>query len=291
MDPITAEFLRFTSTFDVFEWIGLSFLILIIGETIWDVVRGRRKIIGESSANFLIAVVNELLGLTVYGIVFILGLFVAAEPMPFSLPENTMTWALAVILADFTYYWMHRFEHEVRFFWAYHSVHHSSPEYNLTTALRLSWVEGLVEWVFFVPMLLLGFGPMQTLIAILVVVQYQTWIHTEKIGRLGWLDKIFNTPSTHRVHHGANPQYIDKNYGGIFIVWDRIFGTYEPEQEKVEYGLTKAINTINPVKVNFYEYGGILRDMRHARSLKEGIRYCFGRPGWKPEIKVEPKVN
>ena len=154
---------------------------------------------------------------------FILGLFVVEPFAPFSIPFTWWSWIAAVLVADLTYYWMHRIEHEVSFFWAYHSVHHSSPEFNLTTGLRLAWIEGLIEWLFFIPMIMMGFEVTQTIIAISIVVAYQTWIHTEKIDKLGWADRIFNTPSVHRVHHGSNAKYIDKNYGGILMVWDRMF--------------------------------------------------------------------
>ena len=187
--------------------------------------------------------------------------------------------------ADFTYYWMHRWEHEIRILWAHHSVHHSSPEFNLTTALRLAWIEGLIEWIFFVPMIVIGFDVAQTIIALAIGLAYQTWIHTEKIGRLGWLDKVLNTPSVHRVHHGANPSYLDKNYGGILIVWDRMFGTYQPEDQPVVYGLTKPIGTSNPITINFFEYAQIIKDLRRSRSWYEACGYLFKRPGWRPHAE------
>ena len=161
---------------------------------------------------------------------------------------------LALIAADITYYWMHRLEHEVRTLWAYHSVHHSSAELNLTTGLRLTWIKGVIEWLFFVPMILIGFSAIQTPITLSIVVLYQTWIHTEKIGKLGWADQIFNTPSVHRVHHGSNKEYHDKNYGGILMLWNRILGTYKMETEKVIYGITTPVGSCNPVVINFHEF-------------------------------------
>ncbi len=285
MDHIETSFNAFSSTFETLELIGLGFLILIIFETIWDYFSGVRKTMGETFANFSIAIGNILLERTIYGLVFILGLFVAKEFVPYSLPFTWWSWIMAIVVADFSYYWMHRLEHESRFFWAYHSVHHSSPEFNLTTGLRLAWIEGLIEWVFFVPMIILGFEVTQTIIALSIVVLYQTWIHTEKIDKLGWADNIFNTPSVHRVHHGSNPAYIDKNYGGILIVWDRIFGTYQAEEGKVIYGLTTAIETVNPFKVNVFEYIAILKDLRKSNSFQQTLCYLFKRPGWKPVEK------
>lgn len=286
MDPIETEFAAFSGAFQVLEIIGLIFLVAIISETVWDTITGDRKRFGETFANLAIALGNALLERTAYGLVFVVGLVLALPLAVFDMPATWWSWVLAVLIADFTYYWMHRWEHEVRILWAHHSVHHSSPEYNLTTALRLAWVEALVEWLFFVPMILMGFSVAQTIIAILIVVSYQTWIHTEKIGRLGWLDKVFNTPSVHRVHHGSNIQYIDKNYGGILIVWDRMFGTYEPEDETVVYGITKPVGSANPLVINFHEYGQILKDVRKARSLGEAIGYLFNRPGWQPKRLV-----
>ena len=283
MGLIESQFEAFSGTFVILELIGLIFLLLIVSETVWDYFTGKRKSLGESFTNFAISIGNILLERTAYGIVFVVGLYLASPFAFIEIPITWWSWVLAIIAADFTYYWMHRWEHEVRILWAHHSVHHSSPEYNLTTALRLAWVEGLIEWIFFVPMILIGFDLVQTIIGLSIVVAYQTWIHTEKIGKLGWLDKIFNTPSVHRVHHGSNSEYIDKNYGGILIIWDRMFGTYQAEEEKVVYGLTKPIGTKNPIKVNFHEYIEIAKDIKRSKSVKDVSGYVFKGPGWKPD--------
>lgn len=282
MEYIEARFSEFATTFAVLEVVGLVFLLAIVSETVWDFWARRRKGAGETLANFGIGIVNLLLERTVYGLVFVLGLFMVEPFALFSIPPAWWSWGLAILLADFTYYWMHRFEHEIRILWSYHSVHHSSPEFNLTTALRLAWVEGLIEWIFFIEMILLGFSAVQTIAALSVVVVYQTWIHTEKVGKLGWADRIFNTPSVHRVHHGCNGHYIDKNYGGILIIWDRLFGTYQAEDEKVVYGITKPLGTSNPIVINFAEFGQIVRDVWNAGSMRDAFTYIFGRPGWTP---------
>lgn len=282
MDPIETEFAAYSGTFQVLEIIGLIFLVAIISETVWDTLSGDRKRFGETFANFAIAIGSALLERTAYGLVFVVGLALAAPLAFFDVPTTWWSFGFALLVADFSYYWMHRWEHEIRILWAHHSVHHSSPEYNLTTALRLAWIEGLVEWLFFVPMILMGFSVAQTIVAILFVVSYQTWIHTEKIGRLGWLDKVLNTPSVHRVHHGSNTQYIDKNYGGILILWDRLFGTYAPEEETVVYGITKPLGSVNPLVINFHEYGQIFKDVRSANTLKDKLGYLIHRPGWQP---------
>ncbi|MEP3276529.1 MAG: sterol desaturase family protein [Stappiaceae bacterium] len=283
LDTLDLRFSAFGDILGILEIVGLVFLVLILSETTWDFLSGKRRRYHETLANFFIAFGYFLLERTVYGLVFVIGLLVGEQFALFSIPITWWSWILAVLVADFTYYWMHRMEHEIRLFWAHHSVHHSSPEFNLTTSLRLAWVEGLVEWIFLLPMILIGFDAVQTLIAFLIVVSYQTWIHTEKIGKLGWLDKILNTPSVHRVHHGSNEKYIDKNYGGVLIIWDRLFGTYQEEEEKVVYGVTEPINTSNPIRINFYEYGQIIRDIRRARTLREVMGFLFNRPGWKPD--------
>jgi sterol desaturase/sphingolipid hydroxylase (fatty acid hydroxylase superfamily) len=136
------------------------------------------------------------------------------------------TWLLALLAADFTYYWMHRLEHEHRILWASHSVHHSSNDYNLTVGFRLSLVEGFFEWAFLIPMILIGFSPFQAIVGLVLVAQYQHWVHTERVTKMGWLDEVFNTPSVHCVHQGSNRQYIDKNYGGILMIWDKLLSTY-----------------------------------------------------------------
>ena len=284
-----SRFNAFSETFEILELIGLIFLIAIVSEAMWDIFSGRRAK-GETFANFGIAIANHLLDRTLYGLVFILGLFIVEQFIPWKIPLTEWSWAIALILADLTYYWMHRWEHEIRILWSYHSVHHSSPEYNLTTSLRLAWIEGLIEWIFFVPMILLGFDVVQTLIALFVVVIYQTWIHTERIGRLGWADRIFNTPSVHRVHHGANPKYIDKNYGGILIIWDRLFGTYQAEQEPVIYGLTKQIGSINPIIINFYEVWQIAKDVMRSQRVSHALGYVFGKPGWHPSTIKRKRI-
>ncbi|WP_423907687.1 sterol desaturase family protein [Candidatus Spongiihabitans sp.] len=287
MNAIDAQFAAFADTFEALELIGLIFLLAIVSETLWDIFTGQRKKLGETFANFAIALGNHFLERTLYGLVFILGLFLIAPFAPFSIPITWWSWILALIAADLTYYWMHRWEHEIRILWAYHSVHHSSSEFNLTTGLRLAWVEGLIEWVFFVPMILLGVDVVQTIIALVIVVAYQTWIHTEKIGKLGWADRIFNTPSVHRVHHGSNKKYIDRNYGGILIVWDRLFGTYQAEEEKVVYGLAYRLGTSNPIMINLHEYWQIIKDARRSRNIHELFGYVFRPPGWKPKNHLQ----
>ncbi|WP_199185058.1 sterol desaturase family protein [Aquimarina sp. I32.4] len=150
---------------------------------------------------------SQLLEKTVFGSIGILCLLPFYHISPFEIPMNGWTWCIGLLLADFTYYWMHRLEHEHRILWANHSVHHSSENYNLTISMRLSIIESAIEWVFLIPMIIIGFTPFQTIVSLIFIAQYQTWIHTERIIKLGWLDEIFNTPSVHRVHHGSNKKY------------------------------------------------------------------------------------
>jgi sterol desaturase/sphingolipid hydroxylase (fatty acid hydroxylase superfamily) len=192
------------------------------------------------------------------------------------------TWPLLFLADDLAYYWFHRVHHEVRVFWASHVVHHSSEHYNLSTALRQTWTP-MTSLPFWAPLALLGFAPWMILLAQSWSLIYQFWIHTERIGRLpAPLERIINTPSHHRVHHGANEEYLDRNYGGILIVWDRIFGSFEPEGARVRYGLTSNIGTHHPIKVAFGEFAAIWRDVRRARTWRERAGYVFGGPGWQP---------
>jgi sterol desaturase/sphingolipid hydroxylase (fatty acid hydroxylase superfamily) len=192
-------------------------------------------------------------------------------------------WILAFFADEFSYYWFHRTSHQCRLFWASHVVHHSSLRYNLGTALRQSWTGSLTGWVFWLWMPLIGFPPIMIMTMQAVSLIYQYWIHTELIRSTGPLEKIINTPSHHRAHHGSNPRYIDRNHGGTLIIWDRLFGTFEAESEKVEYGLTKNIQTYNPFRIAFHEWADMARDVRHARTWRERWKYVLGAPGWKPE--------
>ncbi|MFA9269675.1 MAG: sterol desaturase family protein [Baekduiaceae bacterium] len=198
-------------------------------------------------------------------------------------PSDWWVWVLLFFADDLAYYWFHRVSHESRVFWASHVVHHSSEHYNLSTALRQTWVP-MTYFPFWLPLALMGFSPWMILLAQSWSLIYQFWIHTERVRRLPrFLEAVLNTPSHHRVHHGSNQQYLDKNYGGILIIWDRMFGTYEPEGERVKYGLTKNIQTHNPVRVAFHEYVALWHDIRRARGVRTKVALAFRGPGWQPE--------
>jgi len=208
----------------------------------------------------------------------------------FDLPVGAWwVWLLLFFAEDLCYYLFHRFHHESRFGWAAHVNHHSSQRYNLAVALRQSWTTPITGFVFWAPLPLLGFHPAMILVAQAISLIYQFWIHTEVIDKLPRpLEWIMNTPSHHRVHHGSNPQYIDRNYAGILIIWDRLFGSFEPEGDKVKYGLTKNIQTYNPIKIAFHEWSKIVHDVRHAKNWRDRWDYIFRHPGWQPPAQSSP---
>lgn len=204
----------------------------------------------------------------------------------FDIPNTWWTVILCFVLDDLRYYWWHRISHERRWFWASHVIHHSSQHYNLTTALRQTWTGGILGAVLFkTPLVLLGFDPLMVIFVSGVNLVYQFWIHTEQIDRMGPFEWVFNTPSHHRVHHATNPRYLDANYAGTLIIWDRLFGTFIPEEraEQPRYGIVKNLGTFNPFVIAFHEWIGIAKDLRSAKSVKEVLGYLFGPPGWSPD--------
>ena len=191
-------------------------------------------------------------------------------------------WALLLCLVaqDFCYYWSHRSHHVVRILWASHVVHHSSQRFNLSTALRQPWT-GATSWLFYLPMVALGVHPVALAFCGSVNLVYQFWIHTERIDRLPRsFEFLLNTPSHHRVHHASQGSYLDRNFGGILIIWDRLFGSFAPEAERPQYGLTKNIATHNPLRVAVHEYASIGRDFRTARGFRERMLTVLASPGW-----------
>ncbi|MFI5123118.1 MAG: sterol desaturase family protein [Vicinamibacteria bacterium] len=205
--------------------------------------------------------------------------------------DDWWVWVLLFFADDFSYYWFHRISHESRGFWASHVVHHSSQHYNLSTALRQTWVP-MTYFPFWLWMPAVGFEPWMVLLAQAWSLIYQFWIHTEKIRKLPrWFEAIFNTPSHHRVHHGVNDQYLDRNYGGILIIWDRLFGTYEPEGERVRYGVTTQLRTHRPVRVAFHEYIAMWHDIKRAARFRDKLGVVFRGPGWTPPGVAESEAT
>ncbi|MES2089944.1 MAG: sterol desaturase family protein [Pseudomonadota bacterium] len=203
-----------------------------------------------------------------------------------TVPMNTWWgWVAMFFCTEFFYYWLHRAGHRVRWYWASHQVHHTGNQYNLAAAFRQS-ITGKISggFVFFAPQCLLGFSPDTVLMSYGVNLVYQFWIHTDLISKLGWMEGVFNTPSAHRVHHAANVEYLDCNYGGTIMLFDRLFGTYVPEKdgEPIRYGLVKTVTTYSAIKICLFEWGNILRDVLQARSLSDALGYMFAPPGWAP---------
>lgn len=209
----------------------------------------------------------------------------------FDIELTPMTVLLAVFLADFIYYWEHRFFHEWGFLWTTHSVHHSSPYFNVSVAYRFGPLDSLISNVFHFPLVLLGFNPLVVFFSSMFNQYLQFWFHTERIGKLGPLEWILNTPSHHRVHHGSDEKYLDKNYGGILIIWDRMFGTFQEEEETPTYGLVKPIESNNPFTVLFHGFGRLGAKLASARSVGEFLNYFFRDPGWLPEDLKEQQEN
>ena len=202
----------------------------------------------------------------------------------FNIPIVWWAFPLAFVFFDFMYYWAHRLSHEINLFWGGHSVHHQSEEYNLSVALRQSSTQILWTFLFYLPLALAGIDPIVFITSQGLNLVYQFWIHTESIKKMPrWFEFIFNTPSHHRVHHARNPKYIDKNHAGTLIIWDRLFKTFEKEDEPPHYGITKPLKSWNPVWANFAHYSAILSDLKRVPSIKDKVRLLFKKPGWKPE--------
>lgn len=193
-------------------------------------------------------------------------------------------WAFAFVFYDFLYYWNHRLGHEISILWAAHVVHHSSEEYNLTTALRQT-SGSFLSWVFYLPLAVVGVPPLVFISVASLNLIYQFWVHTRHVPKLGWYESIFVTPSSHRVHHAQNQIYLDRNYGGVFILWDRMFGTFQEEldDEKPIYGVRKALESWNPLRANWQVYSQLCKDSWHTQKFVDKCRVWFGRTGWRPD--------
>ena len=197
-------------------------------------------------------------------------------------PRDWYIWVIAIVGVDVLFYAYHRIAHRVRLVWATHQAHHSSRYFNFATALRQKW-NNSGELIMWIPLPLLGIPPWMVFTSFSISLVYQFWIHTERIGTLPRpVEFIFNTPSHHRVHHGTDPQYLDRNYGGILIIWDRLFGSFQPELFRPHYGLTKPVNTFNIWSLETHEYVAIARDVRSATRWRDKLGYVFGPPGWEP---------
>ena len=260
-----------------------AFVALLLLELAWS--RRHRDVKGYETKDTLASLSMGLLnvGINAFTKVLALGFFVVLyEHRVVDLVAllGPWSWLALLFLEDHSYYWFHRIHHEVRLLWACHVNHHSSQHYNLSTALRQPLLTPFTGPIFWAPLPLLGFPPWMILTAQAISLLYQFWLHTEAIDRLGFLEEFMNTPSHHRVHHGKNVPYLDKNHGGIFIIWDRLFGTFAWERAPVVYGLTKDIETFNPLRIGFHEFAAIGRDLVRAPGLVAKLGYVFAPPGW-----------
>jgi len=243
------------------------------------------NIIGDSVANILTLIV--FIGMEIIlGLLFLYQLyFWIYENMSLApLPTNLVTIISCILLADFAYYWDHRLMHRIGLGWATHTVHHSSPHFNMSVAYRFGPLDAIFPILFSLPLVMLGFNPWLLLSAELFVQTYQAILHTEAIGKLPRpIEYIMNTPSHHRVHHGVNRKYWDKNYAGILIIWDRMFGTFEEETEIVRYGVTQPIESVNPFVVFFHGFSRLFKQMYEAKGWKNKFLYLIKPPGWSPK--------
>jgi sterol desaturase/sphingolipid hydroxylase (fatty acid hydroxylase superfamily) len=239
--------------------------------------------LGDTVADLSCGVLDQVAGVFLKTAVFAAYLFVYGRLRLTSLPaDSPVVWAAGFLGVDFLYYWFHRTSHEVNAIWAAHVVHHQSEEYNLAVALRQGAFQGAMSWLFYLPLAWLGLPPVVFLTLSSINTLYQFWIHTRTIGKLGPLEWVLNTPSNHRVHHGRNPRYIDRNHGGTLIVWDRLFGTYAAEEDEPVYGITKPLRSWNPVWAHVHYWVELLDLARRAPRGADKLRVFLARPGWRP---------
>lgn len=256
-------------------------IVIALAEYLW---RRKRKLAYDGKAVLATIGVAVGQGLTKLAfssvIVYALMAGYSFAPWQFAL-EDWRTWVLGFFAVEFAYYWQHRFSHTVRWFWASHAVHHSPNQMVLPVALRLSWTSGISGvWIFLLPVALAGIHPVAIGTIMIINLRYQFFLHTEHIGRLGPLEWVFNTPSHHRVHHASNSCYLDKNFGGILIVFDRLFGTYAAERRdlKIVYGLTKPLTSNNPIVIAFHEWVNLARDVKASSGVKDVVATVLGKP-------------
>ena len=274
------------------------FFALMAIELIAAKIIGRRVYrLNDAIDDINCGVVSRVRGVLTLGATFALYLGAYALGRKLGIPElpkdSWITWVVALLGVDLAYYWFHRLSHEVNFLWAAHVVHHQSEDYNLAVALRQSAFQGLFDMLCYAPLGFIGVPAELFLISVQLNTLYQFWIHTRLIGRLGPLEWILNTPSHHRVHHGADPKYLDRNYAGVLIIWDRMFGSFQAEEEEPTYGTTKPLARWNPVWANFDYWVQIWRQGREFERVRDRVWLFFAHPGWRPEqpVPTPPEVR
>jgi len=262
------------------------FLLLIALELAVGLARGRHTYrLNDALASIGLGVMSQVTG--VFGKLLRIGVYAFAfeHVALFQLPASEWwVWLCALLFYDFCYYWLHRGGHRVAVLWAAHAIHHQSEDYNLSTALRQTSSGFLLGWLFYLPMAVLGVPPLVFGVVALVDLLYQYWVHTQLITKLGWFDRWFCSPSNHRVHHAVNDHYLDKNYGGILIVWDRLFGSFveEDDSEPIVYGTRSPLRSFNPLWANLQVYRDLVLDAWHAQSWADKLRVWLQAPGWRP---------
>lgn len=265
------------------------FFLLIAIELIAEKVRGTQYYrVNDALTSLATGSINQIVRASKVLVPFTVYVLIYENFALFTLDNSPWAWVLAFLLYDFFYYWNHRLGHEMNLLWAAHVVHHSSEEYNLTTALRQTGTSFL-SFVFYLPIALLGVEPLMLATVGAINLVYQFWVHTQHVGKLGWLDRIFVTPSNHRAHHAQNGVYIDRNYGGVFVIWDRLFGSFQEEldDEPVTFGIRGAIKTWNPLWANLHVYNQLLQDAIHTNNWWHKITIWFRRTGWRPPDVVD----
>ena len=271
--------------FDIYAYGVPIVLLLIAAEVMYSTVNGLGLYkFRDTLAGLGLLIGNFMIGLLTKSSIFLLYIYLYQFKF-ITVNELLPTWAVWIVtfvMIDFVYYWYHRFSHRVRFMWAVHMNHHSSEEMNFTVSLRQAWFGPITKVPFFIVMPLIGFDPIITAVAGVASTLWGVIGHTQWIRRLGVLEYILVTPSSHRVHHGSNECYIDKNYGNLLIVWDRLFGTFAEEIEPVRFGIRENVKTFNPIKITFMFWQQMVSDFKNSKNQKERFLSFFGRPEWKP---------
>jgi len=279
---------------DIILYAVPAFFLLILLEMGFNRLRGAQLYrLNDALTSLATGTINQLISVSKALIPFTIYVAFYQWLALFELGSNFMVWLLAFVAYDFCYYWNHRFGHEMNILWASHVVHHSSEEYNLTTALRQTGT-GFLSFVFYLPLAFIGFEPQMILTVGALNLIYQFWVHTQFVGKLGWYEWFFVTPSNHRGHHAQNTIYIDKNYGGVFIIWDRIFGTYqeEDEQDKPIFGIRGAVQSWNPLWVNAQIYAQLCIDAWRTKNHWHKLTIWFRRTGWRPpDVAIKYPLN
>jgi alkylglycerol monooxygenase len=265
------------------------FFVLIFFEFLWGLRKGRNTYALSDTINSLsLGILSQITAF--FGRSLRIGLYVLAyqwlQPHTLALQSfwhSALGWLAALLLYDLCYYWLHRLSHESAILWAAHVVHHQSQHYNLSTALRQTSSGFLLGWIFYLPLALLGVPPEIFAVVALIDLLYQFWVHTEHIGKLGWFDRVFCSPSNHRVHHAINDHYLDKNYGGILVIWDKLFGTFKEESTPCIYGTRTALRSWDPLWANLEVYAALAQSSWRARGWQNKLKVWLKPPGWKPD--------